>query len=88
MMEKWDDYHMDQTVAWACRFVLYAGMGVILALTTACSTGDKPRSQAIDLSVKGSYIPGSDASTRNQKPQGGTDEKSDSTPIQPPDRLQ
>jgi hypothetical protein len=52
---------------------------------SGCGNTSDPRSQAIDLSVKGLYTPGpSEASTRNQIPQGGLDEKSDSTPTKSP----
>ncbi len=59
-------------------FVLIATISIAVV---GCSTGDGT-SRSIDLTVKGTYFPGLDASTRNQIPQGGTDEKSDSTPAQ------
>jgi hypothetical protein len=59
--------------------IVFLSAFLVMVLLGGCSA-DKDRSRAIDLAVKGSYIPGSTAGTRNQIPQGGTDEKSGSTP--------
>lgn len=82
--EKWDGYFLDLTIAWVLRVMIASSILSISLMSSGCSTDSAPRSQAIDLAVKGSYTPGPlDASTRNQTPQGGTDEKSDSTPAKP-----
>ena len=79
-----DGYYTDLALAWVLRTGLTIFSIGLWLLLSGCSTDTKdPRSQSVDLSVRGSYIPGPGASTRNQTPQGGTDEKSDSTPIQP-----
>lgn len=71
---------------WVVPFVVVLSVCAFMIALSGCSTtGDTPRS--IDLAVKGSYTPGSGASTRNQTPQGGTDEKSDSTPAEPTSRF-
>lgn len=64
--------------------IMLIGTFLVLVLVTGCSA-DSERSRAIDLAVKGSYTPGETIGTRNQIPQGGTDEKSGSTPTMPSD---
>lgn len=77
-------YYTDLGLAWVLRCGIAVSSISLWLMLSGCSTDNKdPRSQSVDLSVRGSYIPGPGASTRNQIPQGGTDEKSDSTPIQP-----
>ncbi|DAD52037.1 TPA_asm: hypothetical protein [ssRNA phage Esthiorhiza.3_12] len=61
--------------AWALLLV-----GSLILLAGCSTTSDRARS--LDLAVKGSYSPGDAASVRNQTPQGGTDEKSDSAPAE------
>lgn len=61
-------------------FVISMCVGAMLLLAACSTTGDSKRS--LDLAVTGSYTQGSQAGTRNQNPQGGTDEKSDSTPAE------
>lgn len=74
-------YGRELAIAWVIRCFLMSALLAMVASLAACGTNDKPRS--LDLAVKGLYTPGLDASTRNQIPQGGTDEKSDSTPKEP-----
>lgn len=75
---------MDLTIAWVVRVMIATSLLSFVLIQGGCSQSGPPISHAIDIAVKGSYIPGSsDASTRNQIPQGGTDEKSDSTPAKP-----
>jgi hypothetical protein len=76
---------MELYIAWGLRLSTYGFLIVIMIMMSGCGNTSDPRSQAIDLSVKGLYTPGpSEASTRNQIPQGGLDEKSDSTPTKSP----
>lgn len=62
-------------------FVVF-GICLLMLAVSACTT-NSVGTRSLDLAVKGSYNPGEASSTRNQNPQGGTDEKSDSTPIEP-----
>ncbi len=79
---------MDRIVFdWVVPFTVVLIICAFLIALGGCSTTDGT-SRSLDLAVRGSYIPGSGASTRNQTPQGGTDEKSDSTPAQPTGRFQ
>lgn len=57
------------------------GICALMLTVAGCSTTDGG-SRSLDLAVRGSYIPGPGASTRNQNPQGGPDEKSESTPTE------
>lgn len=66
---------------WVIPFVVVLVLCAFLIALGGCSTTDG-NTRSLDLSVKGSYNPGSGAMTRNQIPQGGTDEKSDSTPLE------
>ena len=61
--------------------IVVTGLCTLMLAVSGCST-TSDRARSLDLAVRGSYIPGSDASVRNQPPQGGTDEKSDSAPAE------
>jgi len=75
-------YYHDLAIAWFIRGFLLASIFALFAVMAGCS-GTSDRTRSLDLGVKGLYVPGPEAPTRNQNPQGGTDEKSDSTPGQP-----
>lgn len=72
-------YYHDLATAWCIRVLFYGAIAALFAALAACS-GTTDRTRSLDLGVKGQYVPGPEAPTRNQIPQGGTDEKSDSTP--------
>jgi hypothetical protein len=67
---------------WVLPLMVVLLLCTLMIAVSGCST-TSDRARSLDLAVKGSYSPGPDASTRNQIPQGGTDEKSDSTPREP-----
>lgn len=67
---------------WALPAIVVVGCCTLMIAVSGCST-TSDRARSLDLAVKGYYTPGPEASTRNQTPQGGTDEKSDSTPVEP-----
>lgn len=78
-----DGYYTDLYVAFGIRAAIAISfMSILLMLLSGCSA-DSERSRAIDLAVKGQYVPGDVAKTRNQQPQGGIDEKSGQTPTEP-----
>lgn len=76
-------YYTDLYIAFLLRLMLFLGMGAIMALILGGCADSVIRSHAVDLAVKGTYVPGNAVETRNQIPQGGTDEKSGSTPATP-----
>jgi hypothetical protein len=78
-----DGYYTDLYLAFMIRFAIFACFLAILAMMLAGCSADSERSRAIDLAVKGQYVPGDLAKTRNQPPQGGIDEKSGQTPTEP-----
>jgi outer membrane protein assembly factor BamD (BamD/ComL family) len=55
---------------------------LVLTWLAGCSTTNDVN-RSLDLSVSGLYNRGQAARTRNQTPQGGTDEKSDIAPVEP-----
>jgi len=83
MMNTRDSYHADLILAIWIRSIIYLGVTAILVVMLVGCSADSERSRAIDLAVKGQYVPGDVAKTRNQPPQGGIDEKSGQTPTEP-----
>lgn len=80
-----DGYHTDLFIAFSVRAAIAVSFIAILAMALSGCSADNERSRAIDLAVKGQYVPGDVAKTRNQPPQGGIDEKSGPTPTKPVD---
>jgi len=78
-----DGYYTDLALAFWIRAAIATSFIAILAMLLAGCSADSERSRAIDLAVKGQYVPGDVAKTRNQPPQGGIDEKSGQTPTEP-----
>lgn len=78
-----DSYYADLILAIWIRGTIYFSFMAILAMMLSGCSADSERSRAIDLAVKGQYVPGDVAKTRNQPPQGGIDEKSGQTPTEP-----
>jgi hypothetical protein len=78
-----DGYNSDLVLAFMIRFAIFMSLCAILAYLLMGCSADSERSRAIDLAVKGQYVPGDVAKTRNQPPQGGIDEKSGQTPTEP-----
>lgn len=78
-----DGYNSDLLLAFTIRAAIFASLLAILGYWLAGCSADSERSRAIDLAVKGQYVPGELAKTRNQPPQGGIDEKSGQTPTEP-----
>lgn len=72
---------MDVAIEAVSVIVFVLAVTVIAFSVAGCSTTNG-ETRSVDLLVKGSYSPGSAQGTRNQNPQGGTDEKSDSTPVE------
>jgi len=68
-----------------CWMVTYSLAFIIMIFCLIGCSADRDRPRFLDLAVKGSYSPGEAIGTRNQTPQGGTDEKSGSTPTKPVD---
>lgn len=78
-----DGYYIDLYTAFGIRCIILGGFVLILGTVLLGCSADNERSRAIDLAVKGQYVPGDVAKTRNQPPQGGIDEKSGQTPTEP-----
>lgn len=71
----------DLVVTWGPPIAVVLSLCAIMVTLANC-TGDPAGPRSLDLSVKGSYTPGSRVETWNQNPQGGPDEKSNSAPIE------
>jgi hypothetical protein len=84
MMSSYSDYRQtERRVDFVLKILVWLGLIVIVAMALAgCGTGDD-KSRQLNLAVKGSYTPGEAAGTRIPIPQGGSDEKSRSTPTEP-----
>jgi hypothetical protein len=73
-------YYADLTVAWVVRLGLYLGTMAILAIVlSGCNRAD-PQNILPSMSSERLSLTGGDGDqTRNQQPQRGCDEKSDSS---------
>lgn len=83
-MKNQDGYWNDLVLAFVLRGWLLGGIMAISAIVLAGCTVSNP----MDLfrsspAVSGSLNRGEGAQTRNRLPQGGCDEKSDSSPLKP-----
>lgn len=83
-MSTYKTYQMiDRCIDNLCQCLIFSGLIAIAAMALiGCST-DSDRSRSVDLAVKGSYSPGDATGNRIPIPQGGSDEKSRSTPTEP-----